>query len=48
MAVDNYCPVSLTNVVVKVLERLIYNRVFFLIISYYDIINIASENFAHM
>ena len=34
MAVDNYRPVSLTSVVVKVSERLIHNRVFFLIISY--------------
>jgi len=49
-AVDNYRPVSLTSVVVKSLERLVHNHIvnFFLIISYYVIINMASDHFAHV
>ena len=48
--VDNYSPAYLTSVIVKSLERLIRNHImsFFLIMSYYVIISIASDHFAHV
>ena len=46
VAVHDYRPVSLPSVVVKFLERLIHSHVFFQIVSYYVIINMASENIA--